>query len=63
MAKARKKWYEEDYDEFNKVFVNKNKKNNQQVEVKRSKNHTFSKMKHMSKDELMDLYSREEEFY
>lgn len=63
IAKTRKKWYEDEYDEFDRVYVNKNKKKTDNVEVKRSKNHTFSKIKNMSADEVMDLYSREEDFY
>lgn len=62
MAKARKKWYEDDYDDFDRVFVNKPKKT-ENVEVKKSKKNTVSKMKHMSRDELMDIYSKEEDFY
>lgn len=63
IAKSRKKWFEEDYSEFDRTFVNKNKKKTETVEVKRTKNRTFTKMKHMSTDELMEFYDREEEIY
>ena len=63
IAKARKKWNEDEYEDFDRVFVGKNKKNNVSVEVKRTKNRTFTKMKNLSTDELMDMYSREEEMY
>ena len=62
IAKSRKKWNQDEYDDFDRVFVNKNKKN-ESVEVKRTKNRTFTKMKHMSNDELMDIFAREEESY
>lgn len=62
IAKSRKKWFEEDYSEFDRNFMNKNKKKSEIVEVKRSKNRTFTKMKHMTTDELVELYDREEEF-
>ena len=62
IAKSRKKWNQDEYDDFDRVFVNKNKKN-ESVEVKRTKNRTFTKMKHMSNDELMDIFAREEELY
>jgi len=62
IAKSRKKWVEEDYSEFDRTFLNKNKKKSEIVEVKRSKNRTFTKMKHMTTDELVELYDREEEF-
>ena len=63
IAKSRNKWFEEDYEEFDRTFINKNKKKNDTVEVKRTKNRTFTKMKHMSSDELMEFYDREEEIY
>jgi hypothetical protein len=62
IAKSRKKWNQDEYDDFDRVFVNKNKKN-ESVEVKRTKNRTFTKMKHMSNDELMDIFAREEDLY
>ena len=63
IAKSRNKWFEEDYEEFDRTFISKNKKKNDMVEVKRTKNRTFTKMKHMSSDELMEFYDREEEIY
>ena len=63
IAKSRKKWFEDDYEEFDRTFVSKNKKKTESVEVKRAKNHTFTKIKHMSTDELMEFYDREEEIY
>ena len=63
IAKSRNKWFEEDYEEFDRTFISKNKKKNDTVEVKRTKNRTFTKMKHMSSDELMEFYDREEEIY
>ena len=63
IAKARKKWNEDEYDDFDKIFVSKNKKNSVSAEVKRTKNRTFTKMKNISNDELNDMYSREEELY
>ena len=63
IAKARKKWNEDEYDDFDRVFVSRNKKNSVSAEVKRTKNRTFTKMKHVSRDELIDMYSKEEELY
>ena len=63
IAKSRNKWFEEDYEEFDRTFISKNKKKNDTVEVKRTKNRTFTKMKHMSSDELMEFYDKEEEIY
>lgn len=63
MAKARKKWFEEDYEEFDRVFINKNRKKSDISEIQRSKNRTISKMKHMSKHDLMNIYSKDEEFF
>ena len=63
IAKARKKWNEDEYDDFDRVFVSRNKKNSVSAEVKRTKNRTFTKMKNISSDELNDMYSREEELY
>lgn len=63
IAKSRKKWFEDDYEEFDRIFVNKSKKKSENVEVKRSKSRTITKMKHMSTDELMEIYDREEESY
>lgn len=63
IAKSRKKWFEDEYEEFDRTFVTKSKKKGENVEVKRSKNHTFTKMKHMSTDEMMEFYDREEEIY
>ena len=63
IAKARKKWNEDEYDDFDKIFVSKNKRNSVSAEVKRTKNRTFTKMKNISNDELNDMYSREEELY
>ena len=62
IAKSRKKWFEDDYEEFDRTFTSKNKKKPEIVEVKRSKNRTFTKMKHMTTGELVELYDREEEF-
>lgn len=63
IAKTRKKWHEDDYDEFDRVYMNKNKKTHESVEVKKAKNRTISKLKNLSREEMMDLYNREEEFF
>lgn len=63
IAKSRSKWFEEEYEEFDRTFITKSKKKNETVEVKRAKNRTFTKMKHMSTDEMLEFYDREEEVY
>lgn len=63
IAKSRNKWFEDEYEEFDRTFINKSKKKSDTVEVKKTKNRTFTKIKHMSVDEMMELYDREEEFY
>ena len=63
IAKSRKKWIEDDYEEFDRTFVGKSKKKSTNAEVNRTKNRTFTKIKHMSSDELLEFYDREEESY
>jgi len=63
IAKSRNKWFEDEYEEFDRTFVSKSKKKTDNVEVKKTKNRTITKLKHMSVDEMMQFYDREEELY